>query len=56
MPPKPKSEEDFIKDVGLLEAYEIFLRAICKQGLPTGDIYEYAAQQVERYEKKKRAR
>ena len=45
-----------IRDTGLLEAYELFLRSICKHGLPTGDIYEFAAQQIEKYEKKKRAR
>jgi hypothetical protein len=40
----------------LLEAYEMFLRAICKHGLPTGDVYEFAAQQIEKYEKKKKAK
>lgn len=40
----------------MLEAYELFLRAICKHGLPTGDVYEFAAQQIEKYEKKKRAK
>jgi len=33
-----------------------FLRAICKNGLPTGDVFEFAAQQIERFEKKKKAR
>ena len=40
----------------MLEAYELFLRAICKHGLPTGDVYEFAAQQIEKYERKKRAK
>ena len=40
----------------MLEAYEMFLRAICKHGLPTGDVYEFAAQQIEKYEKKKKAK
>jgi len=51
---------------GILEAYECnstkryscdlflkdVLKSICKAGLPTGNIYEYAAQQVLNYEKK----
>ena len=53
---KSKVEEDVIKESGLLEAYELFLRAICKHGLPTGDVYEFAAQQIEKYEKKKKMR
>jgi hypothetical protein len=52
---KPKKEEDLIKESGLLEAYELFLRAVCKHGLPEGNVYEFAAQQIERYERKKRA-
>ena len=32
------------------------MRTICKYGLPTGDIYEFAAQQIEKYERKKKAR
>jgi len=41
-----KGDDYLIKDTGLLEAYEQFLRTICKYGLPTGDIYEFAAQQI----------
>ena len=55
-PRKVKNEEDIIKDSGLLEAYELFLRSLCKHGLPTGDIYEFAAQQMQKFEKKKRAK
>ena len=40
----------------MLEAYELFLRSICKHGLPTGDVYEFAAQQIEKFEKKKKAK
>jgi len=35
-----------IKNTGLLEAYHQFLRSICKFGLPVGDVYEFAAQQI----------
>ncbi|KAL4473528.1 hypothetical protein ABPG74_022392 [Tetrahymena malaccensis] len=31
-----------------------FLRQLCKNGLPTGNIFEYAAQEVLKYEKKKK--
>jgi len=51
-----KFDEDVIKSSGLLDAYEHFLRAICKNGLPTGDVFEFAAQQIEKFEKKKRAK
>ncbi|KRX09849.1 hypothetical protein PPERSA_02721 [Pseudocohnilembus persalinus] len=29
-----------------------FLRAICKNGLPSGNVFEFAAQQILKYEKK----
>ena len=34
-----KAEGDIIKESRLLEAYELFMRAICKHGLPDGDVY-----------------
>jgi hypothetical protein len=43
---RTKGDDYLIKETGLLEAYEQFLRTICKYGLPTGDIYEFAAQQI----------
>jgi|LakMenEpi03Aug12_release.lakeMendotaPanAssembly.Ray.scaffolds.fasta_scaffold252993_2 hypothetical protein len=51
-----KGDDYLIKETGLLDAYELFLRTICKYGLPTGDIYEFAAQQIEKYERKKKAK
>ena len=51
-----KGDDYLIKETGLLDAYEQFLRTICKYGLPTGDIYEFAAQQIEKYERKKKAK
>ena len=51
-----RGDDYLIKDTGLVEAYEQFLRTICKYGLPTGDLYEFAAQQMEKYERKKKAR
>lgn len=38
----------------MLNAYEYFLRKLCKEGLPTQNIFEYAAQQVLKFEKKKK--
>jgi hypothetical protein len=37
---------------GILDAYEYFLRAICKNGLPEANIFEFAAQQILKYQKK----
>lgn len=36
----------------MLDAYEYFLRAICKNGLPEANIFEFAAQQILKYQKK----
>jgi hypothetical protein len=37
-------EYNVLKISGLLDAYEHFLKLLCKNGLPTGKVYEYAAQ------------
>jgi hypothetical protein len=31
-----------------------FLRKLCKDGFPSGNIFEYAAQQMQNYEKKRK--
>lgn len=38
-----------LKLSGILDAYEQFLKTLCKYGLPTGDVYEFAAQQIEKF-------
>lgn len=49
-----KRLEDVLVDSGLIEAYDHFLRLLCRHGCPVGDIYEYAAQQMEKFQKKKK--
>ena len=52
-----------LKNSGILDAYQCknnlnvisfldLLTSLCKYGLPTGDLYEFSALQVLRYEKK----
>ncbi len=41
-----------LKNSGILDAYQYLLTSLCKYGLPTGDLYEFSALQVLRYEKK----
>jgi len=41
-----------LKTSGILDAYQYLLTSLCKYGLPTGDLYEFAALQILRYEKK----
>ena len=47
--------ESILDKSGILHAYEYFLRKLCKEGFPNGNIHEYAAQMVLKYEKKKKA-
>lgn len=41
-----------LKNSGILDAYEHTLECLCKYGLPTGDLYEFCALTVLKYEKK----
>lgn len=40
-------------DYGLLDAYEFFLSQLAASGLPQGNIYEFAAQAMLKFEKNK---
>ncbi len=44
-----------LKNSGILDAYENLLESLCKYGLPTGDLYEFSALTVLKYEKKFKA-
>ena len=44
-----------LKQSGILDSYQYLLTSLCKYGLPTGDLYEFSALQVLRYEKKLKA-
>lgn len=41
-----------LKNSGILDAYQNLLTSLCKYGLPTGDLYEFSALTVLKYEKK----
>ena len=41
-----------LKQSGILDSYQYLLTSLCKYGLPTGDLYEFSALTVLRYEKK----
>lgn len=44
-----------LKQSGILDSYQYLLTSLCKYGLPTGDLYEFAALQVLRFEKKQKS-
>ena len=46
---------NFLVNTGLLESYEYVLRSLCKAGLPDGNVYEYAALKMLKFEKKFKA-
>jgi len=37
---------------GMLEAYEYILRSLCKAGLPEGNIFDYTASKLIKFETK----
>ncbi len=41
-----------LKQSGILDGYQYLLTSLCKYGLPTGDLYEFSALTILRYEKK----
>lgn len=41
-----------LKQSGVLDAYQYLLTNLCQYGLPTGDLYEFSALTILRYEKK----
>ena len=43
---------NFLEKNGLVEAYEYLLTSLIEHGLPTGDLYEFAALMVLKFEKK----
>jgi hypothetical protein len=47
-----KKAQKILEDGGMLDAYKHVIAQLCKNGLPTGDIFEYASYVVKNYEKK----
>ena len=50
--PLEKKSFRLLKNNGMLDGYKYVLANICKDGLPQGDIFEYAAYLFSSYEKK----
>lgn len=50
--PLEKKAHKLLKNHGMLDAYKYVLANICKDGLPQGDVFEYAAYLFGNYEKK----
>ena len=44
--------QKILEEGGMLDAYKYVLSQLCKQGLPNGNIFEYASIIVKNYEKK----
>ena len=44
--------QKILEEGGMLDAYKYVLSQLCKQGLPSGNIFEYASIVVKNYEKK----
>ena len=44
-----------LKQSGVLDGYQYLLTNLCQYGLPTGDLYEFSALTILRYEKKLKA-
>ena len=43
-----------LKTSGIIDAYEYLLNSLCQYGLPEGDLFEFAALTVLKYEKKQK--
>ena len=44
-----------LKGSGLLECYTDLMKTLCTEGLPDGNIYEFSADQIMKFEKKMKA-
>ena len=47
-----KKAQNILEDGGMLDAYKYVLAQLCKNGLPSGNVFEYASIVVKNYEKK----
>lgn len=53
--PLEKKAHKLLKNNGMLDGYKYVLANICKDGLPQGNVFEYAAYLFSGYEKKWKA-
>jgi len=51
-----KKAQKILEEGGMLDAYRHVLAQLCKNGLPSGNIFEYASYVVKNYEKKWKAK
>ena len=47
-----KRAQNILEEGGMLDAYKYVLTQLCKNGLPSGNVFEYASYAVKNYEKK----
>ena len=47
-----KKTQNILEDGGMLDAYKYLITQLCKNGLPTGNLFEYSALVIKNYEKK----
>ena len=47
-----KKAQNLLEEGGMLDAYKYVLAQLCKNGLPSGNVFEYASYVVKNYEKK----
>ena len=46
-----KKAQNILKEGGMMDAYEYLISQLCKNGLPTGNLFEYASFVIKSYEK-----
>lgn len=47
-----KKAQEILEKGGMLDAYKYLIETLCKNGLPTGNLFEYSAHVIQSYEKK----
>ena len=47
-----KKAQTILEEGGMLDAYKYLIIQLCKNGLPTGNLFEYSAYVIKNYEKK----
>ena len=47
-----KKAQNILEEGGMLDAYKYVLSQLCKNGLPSGNVFEYASYVLQNYEKK----
>ena len=47
-----KKAQTILEEGGMLDAYKYLIVQLCKNGLPTGNLFEYSAYVIKNYEKK----